>query len=80
MNTLISLDKLQMDTTAKIDTLNCNTPIRRRLLDLGFVPETNITPILKSASGDPTAFEVRGTIIALRKEDACGIWVKVLES
>ena len=77
MNTLISLDKLQMNKVSKIDSLYCNSNIKRRLLDLGFVPNTNITPIFKSASGDPTAFEIRGTIIALRKEDACGVWVKV---
>jgi len=38
MNTLISLDKLQMNTIAKIDSLKCNTAIQRRLLDLGFIP------------------------------------------
>ena len=63
MNTLISLDKLQMNEVAKIDSLYCNSNIKRRLLDLGFVPNTNITPIFKSASGDPTAFEIRGTIV-----------------
>jgi len=77
MNTLISLDKLQMNKDAKIDSLKCNNTIRRRLLDLGFVPETTIKPILKSASGDPTAFEIRGTVIALRKEDTCDIWVRI---
>ncbi|MBR6504903.1 MAG: ferrous iron transport protein A [Clostridia bacterium] len=77
MTTLISLDNLQMNKNAKIDSLCCNSSIRRRLLDLGFVPDTNITPIFKSVSGDPTAFEIRGTIIALRKEDARDIWVKV---
>ena len=77
MHTLISLDKLQMNRNAKIDSLNCNSNIKRRLLDLGFVPDTNIKPILKSVSGDPTAFEIRGTIIALRKEDTINIFVKV---
>lgn len=76
MDTLITLDKLQINATAKISKLNCSNIIRRRLLDLGFVPETNITPVFKSFSGDPTAFEVRGTIIALRKEDSCEIIVK----
>jgi len=77
MNTLISLDKLQMNKDATIASLHCNPNIKRRLLDLGFVPNTKIKPILKSASGDPTAFEIRGTIIALRKEDTCDVWVKV---
>lgn len=47
-----------------------NGAIRRRLLDLGIVSGTKITAILKSPSGDPTAFEIRGSVIALRKEDA----------
>jgi len=77
LNTLISLDKLQMNKTAKIDSLYCDSNIKRRLLDLGFVPETNIKPLFKSASGDPTAFEIRGTIIAIRKEDTCDVWVRI---
>ena len=60
-----------------VDTLNCNGAIRRRLLDLGIVKGTKISPILKSPSGDPTAFLIRGSMIALRKEDANLIFVKV---
>ncbi|MCI9015860.1 MAG: ferrous iron transport protein A [Clostridia bacterium] len=43
--------------------------IRRRFLDLGLIKGTKIIPVLKSASGDPTAFEIRGSLIALREED-----------
>ena len=66
-----------MNKTAKIDSLYCDSNIKRRLLDLGFVPDTDIKPLFKSASGDPTAFEIRGTIIAIRKEDTCRVLVKV---
>ena len=52
-------------------------PIKRRFLDLGIIKGTPITPILKSPSGDPTAFQVRGTLIALRMEDAFCIKVKI---
>lgn len=51
--------------------------IGRRLLDLGIVKGTTITPVLKSPSGDPTAFLVRGSTIALRKEDAKLIEVEI---
>ena len=50
--------------------------LKRRLLDLGIIKGTKIIPVLKSPSGDPTAFEVRGTLIALRKEDAILIKIK----
>lgn len=56
--------------------LNAFGPLKRRLLDLGIVKNTKITPVFKSPSGDPTAFEIRGTLIALRKEDTSLIKVK----
>ena len=40
---------------------------RRRLMDLGVVPGTEIIAELKSASGDPTAYRIKGASIALRK-------------
>lgn len=66
----IRLDNLPLGTIGKVETLNCEGTIRRRLLDLGIVKGTNILPVLKSPSGDPTAFAIRGSLIALRKEDA----------
>lgn len=44
--------------------------IRRRLLDLGLIKGTKIVPVLISPSKDPRAFDVRGSLIAIRKEDA----------
>lgn len=64
----ILLNELPINHTAKIENLNCHGNIRRRLLDLGIIKGSKITPVLKSPSGDPTAFEIRGSIIALRKE------------
>lgn len=69
MNNIL-LDCLPINTVGKVNKLNCNGDIRRRLLDLGIVNGTKITAILKSPSGDPTAFAIRGSTIALRKDDA----------
>jgi len=66
----IHLHDLSLNTTAEVQYLNCSGPIKRRLLDLGIVKGTKITPVLKSPSGDPTAFFIRGSTIAIRKEDA----------
>lgn len=43
---------------------------RRRLLDLGLLPGTVVTPELRSPGGDPTAYLIRGATIALRAEQA----------
>ena len=48
----------------------CRGAERRRLLDLGFVPGTVIEVEMISPGGDPTAYRVRGTVIALRREQA----------
>jgi DtxR family Mn-dependent transcriptional regulator len=50
-------------------------PQRRRLLDLGLVPGTEVWAELESAGGDPTAYRVRGALIALREDQARWILV-----
>ncbi|MEJ5224003.1 MAG: iron dependent repressor, metal binding and dimerization domain protein [Anaerolineales bacterium] len=52
---------------------------RRRFLDLGLTPGTLIAPELQNFFGDPRGYRVRGTLIALRKDQADQIWVKPLE-
>jgi DtxR family Mn-dependent transcriptional regulator len=49
---------------------------RRRFLDLGLTPGTTIYPELGNFFGDPRAYRIRGTLIALRKDQAAQIWVK----
>ena len=43
---------------------------RARLMDLGFVPGSRVTYALQSPFRGPSAFHVRGTLIALRREQA----------
>ena len=66
----MTLDKLDINKYAKVSNLNCKGDLRRRLLDLGLVNRYYIKAILKSPMGNPIAYEVRGTTIALRKEDS----------
>lgn len=53
----------------------CQGPQRRRLLDLGVVPGTVVTAVMRSAAGDPIAYDVRGALIALRRQQA--EWIRV---
>jgi Fe2+ transport system protein FeoA len=43
---------------------------RERLQDLGLVPGTRVCAVLRSPLGQPVAYEVRGSLVALREEDA----------
>ncbi len=73
----IPLTKLKLNTSGFIKEINCKNNIKRRLLDLGLIPNTKITPIMKSVTGDPMAYEVRNIILAIRKQDAENIIVFV---
>jgi ferrous iron transport protein A len=42
----------------------------RRLMELGFLPGTRITAGLSAPGGDPRVFQVDGSEIALRRETA----------
>jgi DtxR family Mn-dependent transcriptional regulator len=53
----------------------CRGMERRRLLDLGFVPGTVVTVDMISPLGDPRAYRVRGTVVALRQDQAR--WIRV---
>lgn len=52
--------------------------LRRRLMDLGFSEGEALECLLKSPLGDPTAYLVRGSVIALRSGDAAEIMVRQL--
>jgi DtxR family Mn-dependent transcriptional regulator len=54
---------------------SCRGQQRRRLMDLGVVPGTTIVPELPSVGGDPVAYRVRGSLIALRRSQAQQIYV-----
>jgi DtxR family Mn-dependent transcriptional regulator len=49
---------------------------RRRMLDLGILPGTLIEQEMTSPGGDPTAYRIRGALIALRREQAQGIRIE----
>lgn len=71
-----NLSELRVGETACITALRVTGEMRRRLQDLGLVEGTQIQCALKSPSGDPAAYQVRGATIALRREDARNILVQ----
>lgn len=72
------LTDLKIDEQAEVVRISaaCRGQQRRRLMDFGIVPGTIIMPELRSAGGDPTAYRILGTTIALRQEHARYIFVK----
>lgn len=53
----------------------CMGPERRRLLDFGFVPGSEVRCEFKSPFGSPVAYSVRGSTLGLRREQANNIFI-----
>ena len=52
--------------------------IKRRFYDLGLIPNVEIEVVFKSPLGDPTAYLIKGSIIAIRDDDAKKVEVELI--
>ncbi len=66
----IPLTQLAIGERARVISLLATGQQRRRMLDLGLVPQAMIEALRKSPAGDPVAYRIRGAVIALRREEA----------
>ncbi|MBE0645625.1 MAG: FeoA domain-containing protein [Bacteroidetes bacterium] len=68
----VTLSSLQPGQHARVISLSqrLRGSERRRLLDLGLLPGTDISAELRSPGGDPVAYDIRGSLIALRRKQA----------
>lgn len=74
---MITLNQIKLNQEVKIHKIECIENIKRRMLDLGMIEGTTIKPVLQSAIGDLVAYEIRGTLISIRKQDAKNITIEL---
>lgn len=70
MPNIRKLSELKTGEGAQVAKLLVNGSMRRRLLDIGLSPGTCVSCIGKSPFGDPAAYLVRGSAVAIRGKDA----------
>lgn len=73
---MLELNKIKVGQRAIIKQVKANESIKRRLLDIGLTPGTEIECSLSSPSGNPRAYFIKGTLIAIRNEDTKNILVE----
>lgn len=73
----ITLSDLLPGCIASVQMLYNDEGMRRRLMDIGLTQDTEIECLGKSPCGDPSAYLIRGAVIALRHEDARHILVRI---
>lgn len=65
-----TLRDLPVGETGTVSRLTATGCMRRRFLDLGLVEDTRVRCLGRSPAGDPSAFLIRGAVIAIRSEDS----------
>ena len=71
----VPLNSIAVGQCATVAALAPASAMRRRLQDIGLIEGTRVQCVLKSPSGDPAAYRIRGAVIALRSTDAARIFV-----
>lgn len=66
-----TLDSLKVGQKGKVSAVNgLNTSLRRRLLDMGLTPDTEVEVMRFAPLGDPMELKVRGYALTIRRDDA----------
>lgn len=68
-----NLAALRPGESGYVREVRCEGCQRRRLLDIGLVNRARVECLGRSPAGDPTAYLIRGAVIALRAEDSARI-------
>ena len=68
-----SLNDINPGEHATVKHLKNTGSMRRRFLDIGLVKNTDVECLGRSPGGDPTAYLIRGAVIAIRSEDSKNI-------
>jgi ferrous iron transport protein A len=67
--------ELHSGETSIIQAVDSNHPSFRRIIEIGFTPGQEIELLSTTIFNDPLAFSLRGTMIAIRKDEAKSIKV-----
>lgn len=70
MNNTTSLSTLREGESCRIVKLDMTGKMRSRLMDLGFTSGAAAECLHISSGGDPAAYLISGTVIAIRRTDA----------
>jgi ferrous iron transport protein A len=78
-DTEISLAEAPRGAHVLLTRIEITGILRRRLLDLGFVPGLTVEVLQASPLGDPVAYRLNDTMIALRHDESSHIFGTVIE-
>ena len=76
MNEEMSLCDLEPGRRGVVSGISTAGAMRRRFLDIGLIENTSVECLGRGPGGDPSAYLIRGAVIAIRADDCRGIRVR----
>ena len=70
-----TLADLPIGNHARVISVNGNSAITKRLMEMGIIPGVSLRVIKSAPFGDPIEIRVRGYSLAMRKSEAAAIEV-----
>ncbi len=72
------LSELEVGNKARIEAVNGEGAVRRRLFDMGITPGAEVYLRKKAPLGDPIEIAIRGYELTLRKAEAAHVEITLL--
>lgn len=74
---MLPLHRMQEGQRGTVEIIRLQGAVLQRILDLGLTEGCPVRCRLRSPAGGPIAYEIRGAVIALRRQDASKILVRL---
>lgn len=71
-----ALSEMTPGERGRVSVLRNGGSMRRRLMDIGLIVGARVECVGRSPGGDPAAYLIRGAVIAIRREDGCGVLIE----
>lgn len=79
MKQTLRMNQIRPGQRAIVESVSADSEMERRFLDIGLIPGTMVACIGRSPGGDPSAYLIRGAVIAIRAVNCAGIALSLCE-
>lgn len=69
------LSNIEIGKSVRVENITARGLLRERMLAIGLTKGAEVEVIRRGPSGDPTVYNIRGAMIALREDEASLVYV-----
>lgn len=73
----MTLNELQMGESGRVESVNDDGPVSRRLMEMGVVPGVSVRVLKSAPFGDPIEIRLLGYNLAVRRNEAATVNISI---